>query len=151
MKKKVLFYVLSFIIELSLFAVVIIYFNKFLIIPLICLVLLLLFTIYAFIGEIFVGKKYIIIKNDNILVLRKKTIILTIEKEKIERLVVIYDVMYDSIDFISFKYKNKKYFFEISKETENDVKLFLSNLEYKRKTSIILRLFLLILDFFTYL
>ena len=56
------------------------------------------------------------------------------------KLVVIFDIFSDHIDFIKFRYNNKKYFFQIPREIETELKTFVSDLNYKRKTDLLLNI-----------
>ena len=57
-----------------------------------------------------------------------------------EKLGVIFDIFSDYINFIKFRYNNKKYFFEIPREIETELKTFVSDLNYKRKTDLLLNI-----------
>ena len=76
---------------------------------------------------------------------RREDIILSVNKNEIEKLVVIFDINFQYIDFIKFQYNRKKYFFEIPIETNDELKVYINDLNYKRKRTILLRVVLTIL------
>ena len=112
--------------------------NKYLITPIIIFGIFLIITIISFIKTVFIGRKYLKIEDDKLLIKQKEKIIASINKNELEKLVVIFDTFSDHIDFIKFRYNNKKYFFQISEEIETELKTFVSDLNYKRKTDLLL-------------
>ena len=65
-----------------------------------------------------------------------------------EKLVVVFDIFSDHIDFIKFHYNNKKYSFQIPRKIETELKTFVSDLNYKRKTDLLLEIIDLIVMYF---
>ena len=114
--------------------------NKYLITPIIIFGIFLIITIISFIKTVFIGRKYLKIEDDKLLIKQKEKIIASINKNELEKLVVIFDIFSDHIDFIKFHYNNKKYSFQISEEIETELKTFVSDLNYKRKTDLLLNI-----------
>ena len=111
----------------------------------IALIIIFATTIISFIKTVFIGKKYIKIEDGKLLIKRREDIILSVNKNEIEKLVVIFDIFFEDIDFIKFQYNGKKYFFEIPIETNDELKVYINDLNYKRKRTILLRVVLTIL------
>ena len=112
--------------------------NKYLITPIIIFGIFLIITIISFIKTVFIGRKYLKIEDDKLLIKQKEKIIASINKNELEKLVVIFDIFSDHIDFIKFHYNNKKYSFQIPREIETELKTFVSDLNYKRKIDLLL-------------
>ena len=110
--------------------------------------ILLIITIISFIKTVFIGRKYLKIEDDKLLIKQKEKIIASINKNELGKLVVIFDIFSDHIDFIKFRYNNKKYFFQIPREIETELKTFVSDLNYKRKTDLLLEIINLIAMYF---
>lgn len=145
MRKNIFLYLLFLIFECCCFAVIFLYFETTLIVPLVLLIIIFATTIISFVKTVFIGKKYIKIEDGKLLIKRKENIILSVNKNEIEKLVVIYDIFFEDIDFIKFQYNGKKYFFEIPAETNDELKVYINDLNYKRKRTILLRVVLTIL------
>lgn len=151
MKNNIFMYLMVLILECVL-VVMLLYafsFEKYLIIPIIILSIFIIITIISFIKTVFIGRKYLKIEDDKLLIKQKDKIIASINKNKLEKLVVIFDIFYDHIDFFKFQYNNKKYFFQISEEIDNELRTFVSGLNYKRKTNLLLNIIDFILRAFT--
>jgi len=151
MKKNIFVYFLVLILECGLVTMLLyaFYSYKYLIIPIIILSIFIIITIISFIKTVFIGRKYLKIEDDKLLIKQKEKTIVSINKNELEKLVVIFDIFYDHIDFFKFHYNNKKYFFQISEEIENELKIFITGLNYKRKTDLLLNIFDFILGIFT--
>lgn len=151
MKNNIFMYLMVLILECVL-VVMLLYafsFEKYLIIPIIILSIFIIITIISFIKTVFIGRKHLKIEDDKLLIKQKDKIIASINKNKLEKLVVIFDIFYDHIDFFKFQYNNKKYFFQISEEIDNELRTFISGLNYKRKTNLLLNIIDFILRAFT--
>lgn len=151
MKNNIFMYLMVLILECVL-VVMLLYafsFEKYLIIPIIILSIFIIITIISFIKTVFIGRKYLKIEDDKLLIKQKDKIIASINKNELEKLVVIFDIFYDHIDFFKFQYNNKKYFFQISEEIDNELRTFVSGLNYKRKTNLLLNIIDFILRAFT--
>ena len=150
MIKNIFIYLLDLVLECGL----VIWFlynvgsNKYLIIPIIAVSILIISTIICFIKTVFIGRKYLKIEDDKLLIKQKEKIIASINKNELEKLVVIFDIFSDHIDFIKFRYNNKKYSFQIPREIETELKTFVSDLNYKRKTDLLLEIINLIAMYF---
>ena len=150
MKNNIFMYLMVLILECVL-VVMLLYafsFEKYLIIPIIILSIFLIITIISFIKTVFIGRKYLKIEDDKLLIKQKEKIIASINKNELGKLVVIFDIFSDHIDFIKFRYNNKKYFFQIPREIETELKTFVSDLNYKRKTDLLLEIINLIAMYF---
>ena len=142
MIKNIFIYLLVLIFECGLIAwfVYILDSDKYFIIPIIIFSIFVVITIISFIKTVFIGRKYLKIEDDKLLIKQKEKIIASINKNELGKLVVIFDIFSDHIDFIKFRYNNKKYFFQIPREIETELKTFVSDLNYKRKTDLLLNI-----------
>lgn len=151
MKNNIIMYLLALILECGL-VVMFLYvfdFDKYLIIPIIILSIFIIITIISFIKSVFIGRKYLKVEDDKLLIKQKERTIASINKSELEKLVVIFDIFYDHIDFFKFHYNNKEYFFQITEEIENGLRAFISDLNYKRQTNLLLNIIVFILEVFT--
>lgn len=150
MIKNIFIYLLCLIIECGLIAwfVYNLGSDKYFIISITVVSILLIITIISFIKTVFIGRKYLKIEDDKLLIKQKEKIIASINKNELGKLVVIFDTFSDHIDFIKFRYNNKKYFFQIPREIETELKTFVSDLNYKRKTDLLLEIINLIAMYF---
>ncbi len=150
MIKNIFIYLLCLIIECGLIAwfVYNLGSDKYFIISITVVSILLIITIISFIKTVFIGRKYLKIEDDKLLIKQKEKIIASINKNELGKLVVIFDIFSDHIDFIKFRYNNKKYSFQIPREIETELKTFVSDLNYKRKTDLLLEIINLIAMYF---
>lgn len=151
MKDHIFMYLLALIPECGLVVMLLYAFDSddYLIIPIIILSVFIIITIISFIKTVFIGRKYLKVEDDKLLIKQKERIIASINKNELKKLVVIFDIFYDHIDFFKFHYNNKKYFFQIFEEIENELRTFINDLNYKQKTDLLLNIIDFILGAFT--
>ena len=151
--KKIPRYLLSLFIESCLLLVGIFFFFessiKALIILIILLIIMIAITIILLLKSAFEYevemKKDIKIEDDKLLITQKDNIILSFNKNNLENVVVIYDLFFENIDYIKFKYNNKKYLFVVPEKMNDNLKVFIKDLNYKRRRYILFKIFLLLI------
>lgn len=95
-----------------------------------CLFLYLLFK------ETVIGWNAFSIEDLKILVRRKGTLIASIEKEQIEDLVIIYDLLSEDEEAIRFSHRGKRYFIRLEKFENDAFREFIKDLPYSKKRNL---------------
>lgn len=103
-------------------------------IPIIILSIIFSFTLMFFLFNALMNEEKSFKLDDNKLIITKnKETLLTIEKESLENIVVVFDMFYENIDTVKFIYKGKKIKVDVPRNLSDDMKIFICGLDYKRK------------------
>ena len=96
-----------------------------------CVLLFLLFK------EIFIGRNEYIFENSVLRVTRKGKHIASIDKQKLERIVIICDMLTKEEEVVSFQYEKKRFYIKSTPENKEDLKVFIAGLPYKKKENVL--------------
>ena len=96
-----------------------------------CIFLFLLFK------EIFIGHNEYIFEDSVLRVTRKGKHIASIDKQKLERTVIICDMLTKEEDAVSFVYEKKRFYIQLTRENKEELKAFIDGVHCKRKDNIL--------------
>ncbi len=95
-----------------------------------CVFLFLLFK------EIFIGHNEYIFEDSVLRVTRKGKHIASIDKQKLERIVIICDMLTKEEDAVSFSYEKKRFYIQVTRENKEELKAFIGGIPCKIKDNI---------------
>ena len=96
-----------------------------------CVFLFLLFK------EIFIGHNEYIFEDSVLRVTRKGKHIASIEKGKLERIVIICDMLTKEEEVVSFLYEKKRFYIQVTRENKEELKAFIGGIPCKIKDNIL--------------
>lgn len=95
-----------------------------------CVFLFLLFK------EIFIGYNEYIFEDSVLRVTRKGKHIASIDKQKLERIVIICDMLTKEEEVVSFLYEKKRFYIQVTRENKEELKAFIGGIPCKTKDNI---------------
>ena len=108
-----------------------------LIVPAILMFLFACVFLFLLFKEIFIGHNEYIFEPSLLHVKRKGKHILSIEKEKLEKTVIIYDMLTKEEDAVSFSYEKKRFYIQVTRENKEELKAFIGGIPCKIKDNIL--------------
>ena len=104
-----------------------------LIVPAILMFLFSCVFLFLLFKEIFIGHNEYIFESSLLHVKRKGKHIASIEKEKLEKTVIICDMLTKEEEAVSFLYEKKRFYIQSTPENKEDLKAFINGVPCKRK------------------
>lgn len=102
-------------------------------IPIIIFAIIFTVTIMFFTSINKIEVKSFKLDDNKLIITRENQTLLTIKKENLENIVVVFDMFYENIDAVKFIYKGKKVKIDVPRNLSDDMKIFICGLDYKRK------------------
>ena len=108
-----------------------------LIVPAILMFLFACVFLFLLFKEIFIGHNEYIFEDSVLRITRKGKHIVSIEKEKLEKTVIIYDMLTKEEDAVSFSYEKKRFYIQVTRENKEELKAFIGGIPCKIKDNIL--------------
>lgn len=108
-----------------------------LILPTILMFLFACVFLFLLFKEIFIGYNEYIFEDSVLRVTRKGKHIVSIEKEKLEKTVIIYDMLTKEEDAVSFLFEKKRFYIQLTPENKEKLKAFINRVPCKTKGNIL--------------
>ena len=108
-----------------------------LIVPTILMFLFACIFLFLLFKEIFIGYNEYIFEDSVLRVTRKGKHIASIDKQKLERTVIICDMLTKEEDAVSFLYEKKRFYIQLTRENKEELKAFIDGVYCKRKDNIL--------------
>ena len=108
-----------------------------LIVPAILMFLFACVFLFLLFKEIFIGHNEYIFEPSLLHVKRKGKHIASIDKQKLERIVIICDMLTKEEDAVSFSYEKKRFYIQLTRENKEELKAFIGGIPCKIKDNIL--------------
>lgn len=107
-----------------------------LIVPTILMFLFACVFLFLLFKEIFIGYNEYIFEDSVLRVTRKGKHIASIDKQKLERIVIICDMLTKEEEVVSFLYEKKRFYIQVTRENKEELKAFIGGIPCKIKDNI---------------
>ncbi len=107
-----------------------------LIVPTILMFLFACVFLFLLFKEIFIGYNEYIFEDSVLRVTRKGKHIASIDKQKLERIVIICDMLTKEEEVVSFLYEKKRFYIQVARENKEELKAFIGGIPCKIKDNI---------------
>ena len=108
-----------------------------LIVPAILMFLFACVFLFLLFKEIFIGYNEYIFEDSVLRVTRKGKHIASIDKQKLERIVIICDMLTKEEEVVSFLYEKKRFYIQVTRENKEELKAFIDGIPCKIKDNIL--------------
>ena len=108
-----------------------------LIVPAILMFLFACVFLFLLFKEIFIGYNEYIFEDSVLRVTRKGKHIASIDKQKLERIVIICDMLTKEEEVVSFLYEKKRFYIQVTRENKEELKAFIGGIPCKIKDNIL--------------
>ena len=108
-----------------------------LIVPTILMLLCSCVFLFLLFKEIFIGRNEYIFEDSVLLVTKKGKHVASIDKQKLEKIVIICDMLTKEEEIVSFQYEKKRFYIKSTHENKEDLKVFIAGLPYKKKENVL--------------